>query len=810
MKPIVRALRWTARHRRLMFLLGLTFGLVLLAHPGALADNVMGNISPAPQIPPGGWVGRYPVERYSLDQFFPAISVGVFSGVDASGVVPMIAYFGALILWEITCFLANGVILLFGLAFNLNLVTGNGTPGSGALAPVSLAIHTMYTSTFGTPWLTAMVALVGCWAMWKALVQRKYTETAGALGVSFLFFLLAIGIVTQPERTIGSASTLTNELSTATLSVTNEGSVTTEEKAKVEASNQLFELLVLNPWTVLEFGGLEHCAKVSHGKATSVAVRPLSSNAARDTELAAQLEHGTEVTTEVKTCINNRDKYATHFLQYPLESKERAAEHAALEHGDDEDLPESDSGKKSGTYPLGPADEPAAESMGKSGQYERLLLAIVILVGEFGAYLLLGALAAGVILAQILLLTLLAFAPVALLIGIFPGRGHEFFKNWLTKLCDYLARKVVYSIILAVVLAVCQALDDATSNLGWLLAFALQAAFLWTVFLQRNRLTKDLIGGIAGPRAAGDSTNRLANLYYASRLTRLMPSLPKLPKRSGGGSNSEPTASGNGPGGEPERGGEGEHGTPPPTGGAPGGGGSPSGGAPGEEELPPAGTGSPGPHETNPHGHGPGSPASTDEPDSDIRPADHAEPAHESREREHHDAAGSAAPPTVPTSGAPLRASDTDADELEPGERQGSPETSATAPPSSARPPATASPPAAQASSTTTPGAAGGSSATSTLPVTQTPPPPAPAAPRPQSPPTQPPAAGSVAPPSLPGAAPPDFHDNGAPAPSGAEPAAAPTPVAPAVPTDEPVEVLLRARQHHSPPDPATQEEDLA
>ena len=207
---------------------------------------------------------------------------------------------------------------------------------------------------------------------------------------------------------------------------------------------------MLNPWTVLEFGGLEHCAKVSHGKATSVAVRPLSSDAARDTELAAQLEHGTEVTAEGKTCINNRDKYATHFLQYPLESKARGAEHAALEHGDDEDLPESDSGKKSGTYPLGPADEPAAESMGKSGQYERLLLAIVILVGEFGAYLLLGALAAGVILAQILLLTLLAFAPVALLIGIFPGRGHEFFKNWLTKLADYLARKVVYSIILAV------------------------------------------------------------------------------------------------------------------------------------------------------------------------------------------------------------------------------------------------------------------------------------------------------------------------------------------------------------------------
>ncbi len=58
--------------------------------------------------------------------------------------------------------------------------------------------------------------------------------------------------------------------------------------------------------------------------------------------------------------------------------------------------------------------------MGKGGQYQRLLLAIVILLGEIGAFLLLGALALGVILAQILLLMLLAFAPVALLIGDIP------------------------------------------------------------------------------------------------------------------------------------------------------------------------------------------------------------------------------------------------------------------------------------------------------------------------------------------------------------------------------------------------------
>ncbi|MFZ2050412.1 MAG: type IV secretion system protein [Solirubrobacteraceae bacterium] len=535
MKPaILHALRHltSTRRRRLALLFALTIGVVLLASPAAVANDVYGNIGPAPQLPAGGLAERYPLTNYQLDQYFPGISVGVFSGVDVSGVPPLIAFFIAQVLWLITAFLANAVITLFAFAFNLDLVNGNGSPGSGALTPVASAIHNLYTNTFGAPWLIAAIVLAGCWAMWKALVQRRYTETAGALAVSLLYCVLAIGIVTQPQRTIAPASKLSNQLSTALLSLTNQGSIGSEQQAKTAASNQLFSLLVLDPWTVLEFGGIEHCTTTS---GHSVAVRPLSPNAAQDTQLASQLEAGSEVNAQGKTCINNRNKYASHFLAYPFQSKDRNSEHEALEKGDTGDLPSSDPAKTNGTYTLGKADEPAAEAMGKGGQYQRLLLSIVILVGELGAFLLLGALAVGVILAQILLLLLLSFAPVALLIGIFPGRGHDFFRAWLTKLAGYLARKVIYSLILAVTLAVCQALADASSNLGWLLAFALQAAFLWTVFIQRDRLTKDLLTATAGPGAAGDGAGRLQTLYYSTRLAQMArrPKRPPTPPTAG-------------------------------------------------------------------------------------------------------------------------------------------------------------------------------------------------------------------------------------------------------------------------------------
>lgn len=811
MRPLTQALKRAAHHpRRLVFVMFLALAILLLAHPGALASDVFGNVGPAPQLPPGGWVGRYPVERYSLDQDFAAISVGLTSGVDASGVVPMIAFFGAQMIWLVTCFVANGVILLFTLAFNLNLLTGNGSPGSGALTPVSQAIHSMYTSTFGTPWLVAMVTLVGCWAMWKALVQRRYAETTGALAVSLLFFLVAIGIVTQPERTIGPVSKLSNQLSTALLSLANEGGIGNETQAKTAASDQLFELLVLNPWTVLEFGGIEHCAKVSHGKADSVAVRPLSRNPTRDTQLAGELEDASEVPAEGKLCINDRNKYATHFLAYRFGSKDRGYEHEALENGDDEDLPASDPAKTSGTYPLGPADEPAAEAVNKGGQYQRLLLAIVILPCELGAYLLLGGLALGVILAQILLLTLLAFSPVALLVGIFPGRGHDFFRNWLAKLAGYLARKVIYSLILAVVLAVCKALEDATSNLGWLLAFSLQAAFLWTIFLQRNKLTQDLLAASAGSRAVRQDEGRLANLYFASRLVRMIPGLPSIPHlprlhwSKSDGDSGTPRAPGDGAPPSPVVG-------PPSPAGGPGGG--------SEAFLLPDPLN---PHQTPTHGPGSPTPSSREDDPGGREPpvASPADGEGETRADGGSSASRALAHASIPSPGHPGSSPAQDelpAAENEPGQarsiirERSSRESDQPAP--EQHPPSKLTSTAGEASSTIVPGAL----ALSAWPLTAAPvqpvaaPPPAPSTRA--TPVPAPGASRTLARDDTLGEEP----DASQPIPSApaAKPqanraSATPPAVQAANPIAEPVARLLAARQNNTPTDPAAPEDELA
>ena len=511
--------RWT---RRAAAVLGLSAGFVLLAHPLAgAASDVWSNVGPASPLGSNGLYNRFPLSHYMLDQHFDAISASLTGGVDASGVAPMIAYFLASVLWALTSFLANLLISLFAFAFSLDLVNGSdATGGAGALGPVSQAIHALYASVFGAPWLVLAVAVAGIWAMWKALVQRRYAETAGALGLSLIYVVAALFFVAQPGQTIGAASKWTNRMSVAFLSVSSHGSTSGGASAKEGDAQQLFDLLVFKPWAVLEFGGLEHCALENSGSEDSdpesVAVRPLSSDPGREASLARRLQAGEEITADGKVCVNNAAKYGSHFLRFAIGSDERNAEYDALNHGDSSKLPEADPQRHS--YKLGVADKPATDAMEEGGQYQRLLVAIVVFVGELGAFCLLGALSVGVILAQVLLLLLLAFAPVALVAAAIPGRGHAFFKGWLEKLAGYLLRKAAYSLLLAILLAVNGALADATDSLGWLMSFGLQALFFWAVFAQRKALSESLIGIATGPSAPGrEGTLRVLGLYYGAR-----------------------------------------------------------------------------------------------------------------------------------------------------------------------------------------------------------------------------------------------------------------------------------------------------
>jgi hypothetical protein len=452
----------------------LAIALTLLAWPPAagryLGSDLVGNVSPESRLG-GGLADRYPLSAYSLDYH---VDVGV---TDMDGVPPTIAHWAAAQLWNASSFLVKAVIDLFSWAFSLDLLNGD----NGALAPVADAISSIYEHVIGEAWMVAAILIAGLWGIWKALVQRRYTETVGGLAVSIVFVLIALFFVYQPERTIGEASRWTNTLSLAFLSGANSGSLDDPERAKTEVADHLFETLVYRPWVVLDFGGLRHCVDTDRvdndGFPRPVGPHDPSRDVCRDHVRPGRDGHG---------------GYAQRYLEQPAGSEERTAEYDALRTG------EKPSDEQFAGYRVDKADSPAVDIQQAGGAFQRLTFAVIVLLGALGAVVLLGFLSLAVILAQVVALVLLGFAPVALIIGIFPGAGHAFFRGWLTKLATAIFIKALYSLVIAIVVAVSAALAASTGSLGFLFAFGLQTLFFWAIFLYRKQITARLVAATTG------------------------------------------------------------------------------------------------------------------------------------------------------------------------------------------------------------------------------------------------------------------------------------------------------------------------
>lgn len=515
-------------HRRGFFVLVFALGLVLLLQTLAWADSdVFQNIGPEPQVL-NGLADKWPLGNYGLDTHVDGIKSSLTGGVDTSDLPASIAGFLAGLVWKVTAFLANTVITVLTFAFSLDLLNGSAaTGGAGALAPISEATRNIYDHTFGEDWMVVGVLLAAFWAMWRGLVQRRHAEVAGALAMSLIFAVVALAFILRPAETIGQASMWTNRMAESVLSISKTGEPGSEQEAKRSASDQLFKLLVFDPWVVLNFGGAEHCVKNGGGDdPESVAVNPLAADADRDAQLRRQLAAGDQVSGDGKTCVNNANKYAAHFLRWSPGDLKRSNDdesdnsaYTALRLGKASKLPDGDPEKASARF--GPEDKPAADQMQAGGQFNRFVVSLFIFFGSFGAFLVLAAMAFGVIMAGLIVLFLLAFTPVVAVLAILPGRGHELFINWLQQLGSFLLRKFVYSLVIVVLLAVGAALAAASVNMGWFLSALLQYAFFWTIFFYRKEIVGKFNQVISGARGGGgDVLRRLQGVYYSGMMLR--------------------------------------------------------------------------------------------------------------------------------------------------------------------------------------------------------------------------------------------------------------------------------------------------
>ena len=140
---------------------------------------------------------RYPLSAYALDYH---VDVGV---THPDGVPAMIAQWAAAQLWSATQLPRDTVRSTCSPGRSRSTCSAAPTARSARSARPS---RTSTRTCIGQAWMVVAILLAGLWGIWKALVQRRYTETAGALATSVVCVLIALFFVYEPQQTIGQAS----------------------------------------------------------------------------------------------------------------------------------------------------------------------------------------------------------------------------------------------------------------------------------------------------------------------------------------------------------------------------------------------------------------------------------------------------------------------------------------------------------------------------------------------------------------------------------------------------------------------------
>jgi len=403
------------------------------------------------------------------------------------------------------------------------------------------------------PFLHAMLGILGLWAIWTGLVQRRSGQMYAGVAVSLLMLIAAMWVIHEPRQTVGRLAGLSNDVALVLIAVPlaatahdHGRAIERPRETFASALGGVFDRLVAQPWAALNFGDVEW----SRGAPEPAAVKASAAVASADASYAypVQRDHARELGAikdpdarkkRLEALIRERagrrpPTRADLYLRHSPNSAPRDALWKVY-FGDPPDPGEVKwlarflgTDAKEGIAP----DKVAIQ--GEGGTFVRPALLFVLLLGGLGGLLLLGWLALRLVFQAVLGFVLLLCAPLALFLVVCGESGRQSFLLWAKSLLAAIVSKAVYAALLAVTLlgvSVVGGLGEATGR--WPMAFLLQSAFFWALFLSRENLLRFIsVGSHAeGEKRTSDVVRSALLAKQASR--ELLPSGRPAARTSG-------------------------------------------------------------------------------------------------------------------------------------------------------------------------------------------------------------------------------------------------------------------------------------
>ncbi len=400
--------------------------------------------------------------------------------------------------WQILIWLVKISLLILQWAFAVD-------PLSRAGGRVGDTVKSIF-NVIGPEWRLTAIAVLGVWGFWNGLVRRQFMQTFSGLLVSMLLMVGAMWVVYDPEGTVGKVGQLANDASVVMLSATSSGELNKPEQGLASGQHRLFDQLVFGPWCALQFGGQKKChEKTGDPKITRADLwlsQPANSSARELLYKATTKGPGSVEDDENETsgwdefwdntgdgiCILSLGIFET------CESIEDVATPLSVqEENEHPEKAQRFEEAKEKAMSLLKQDPTSVELQGSEGAFTRTGLLVIIAIGVIGAVAFFFAIGIRLLVAGVILLLLILFAPVMLIVAAFGEEGRRRFITWVKMLLGAAIAKLVYSVLFGLVLAVVFILVDLTGDANgkgsdWLGGWLLVSAFFWIALLQMNRV----------------------------------------------------------------------------------------------------------------------------------------------------------------------------------------------------------------------------------------------------------------------------------------------------------------------------------
>jgi hypothetical protein len=414
--------------------------------------------------------GGYGIDVHIDTGVVPLNGASLLSTVQSLFVTPV---------WMALVWLAHALVVMLEWCFSIDLLEGAPAASLQRVLSQSQALIT-------TPWLAFVLSVAAVAAAYRGLVRRRVADTLGETLMTVGMLACGFWLMLDPSGTVGALSRWSNQAGLGTLAVVVSGTPVAPGRSLGASMAGVYATAIEAPWCYLEFGNVGWCRDTSRldpvvkAAGLQIAARRLDEAKCPGSGCGAGPASATGALLSSVRLLREARTNGAFFLALPANGPDR---NSINEQGS---LLRALCHSSEATRCHGPS---AAEAQFRTngGTWPRVGGLLLIATGLLGLMLLLGYIAAKLLLAAVLSVLYLLLAPVVVLTPAFGEAGRAVFRSWAVRLFGAVVSKLIFAFVLGAVLAATSILE-ALTGIGWWAQWLLMACFWWGAFLKRNEM----------------------------------------------------------------------------------------------------------------------------------------------------------------------------------------------------------------------------------------------------------------------------------------------------------------------------------